>query len=493
MRGSWLAAAVLAALMLGGCGSGGGGETAPPPGAGEILTGPTTPAGSALISPAGGSFSVTPPGGTTGGITVTVPAGAYAQPRTFTVATAPIFGSTFGALFHAVSPLVLIGNGGGYASRLMTVRIPVTLPAGHFAMGFAYDPGSGTLEGLPVVRVDDTAVTLAVRHFAGVRAQAAETRLVVSSVATSELAAAATTGFRPGRDDIATPNYGSVRFTAGHGAGQAAAALWYYLAQRATGAPALSPRFPGELATLWEDDLPVIPWASAAQEALHWGTLWADVDSIFATTPDAASWNAFAYSLLLTGQPQCAGLGSALGDAVAVTVWASNGTTLSVADPGFPGDLTRTLAWQSGAFSPYQTVSKTGATVRPFATLRYLGQSAVLPWTDLAALWPSVQNGTVSHAFPEVDQRRILENGTNIRLDTSAIYHVPQIAIGAQVEGRNDYVTIYTAAGELVGSGTAVPVPLTIGDNRLGICTHRGNSPREGWEGFRWVTLKRAD
>lgn len=489
--GMWLIAGLLAAVLIG-CGGGEGGNTTPPPGGGgELLTGPSTQVASTLVSASGGTFTVSQPGNAANGVSVSVPAGAYSSARTFTVSAATVYGSTFGTLFHAISPLLVISNGGGYASRLMTVRIPVTIPAGQFAMAFAYDPDAGRLEGLPVVSETATTITIAVRHFTGVRAGQSETRLVVTAAPMADLAVAAGSGFRPGRDNLSTPNYGTARFDTGHGAGQTAAALWYYFTRRAAGDDALFTRFRGELATAWEDDVTAQAWASEAQETLTWGTLWADISTVFANTPDSVARYAGAYSLLLTADPQCVVLDGSLGDALALTVYGATTNALKVADPVAPGDAARVLEWQATAFAPYKSANKVGAALRDFTAPRYLGLSAVLPWAALGELWPDVADGSISTTLPTVDLRRILDDGTNIRLSQSSIYHDDHVKLGAQVDNRNVYVTVFSADGTELASGTVATVPLALGNNRLGLCIHRGSTVNDRWEGFQWVMLKR--
>jgi len=52
-----------------------------------------------------------------------------------------------------------------YADEIIDVTVPVTVPAGQFAMGFIYDEAAGTLQGMNTVAQDAGSITLATRHF----------------------------------------------------------------------------------------------------------------------------------------------------------------------------------------------------------------------------------------------------------------------------------------------------------------------------------------
>jgi hypothetical protein len=144
----------------------------PSPVTGTISTSAASLLSSQAITASGGAITVNKPGDPLNGMQITVPAGAYADGRTFKVSSSPITGSTFKG-FTPVSPLISVDNGGGYSSQLMTVKIPVAVPSGSFATGFIYDRSRGTLEALPLVARDNGSITIATRHFSDIVVESA--------------------------------------------------------------------------------------------------------------------------------------------------------------------------------------------------------------------------------------------------------------------------------------------------------------------------------
>ncbi|MGB2983543.1 MAG: hypothetical protein WBC63_06755, partial [Candidatus Bipolaricaulia bacterium] len=53
----------------------------------------------------------------------------------FDISYTPIVG-TIAPNVDPITPLITVDNGGDFADGAMTVTIPVTIPAGYFAMGF---------------------------------------------------------------------------------------------------------------------------------------------------------------------------------------------------------------------------------------------------------------------------------------------------------------------------------------------------------------------
>lgn len=135
-----------------------GGSTALRTGAFEEL-------GSSSIGSAGGSVEVNKPGHAMNGLRITVPASALSQTEQFRISSAPVLGHTFGEKFRPVTPVISIENGGSESSRMIRVRIPLTVPASTPVTAWYYDPENGTLD--PIVTAERGAqyVEIGVRHF----------------------------------------------------------------------------------------------------------------------------------------------------------------------------------------------------------------------------------------------------------------------------------------------------------------------------------------
>jgi len=67
---------------------------------------------------------------------MTIPANSYPNTRQFKISSAPVESQTFGSNFSPITPLISVDNGGGYSNEIISLQIPVQVPAGNFAMAF---------------------------------------------------------------------------------------------------------------------------------------------------------------------------------------------------------------------------------------------------------------------------------------------------------------------------------------------------------------------
>ncbi|MCJ7654192.1 MAG: hypothetical protein MUO97_02635, partial [Dehalococcoidia bacterium] len=218
---------------------------------GTITVGPEIEVATKTIGTSGGTITVDKPGDPLNGFQIEVPSDAYKETKTFKVSSAPIQNHTFGQYFKPLSPLITVENGGGYADKMMLVKIPVKIPKGHYAMGFFYDEKNGRLEGMPVVSIDGDSITVATRHFS---------RMSICDIDPTTSRNVTDSGFRVGSggDNWQLPNEGSF-ISCGSCVGMCATAQWYYEEKALKGAPRLygyydnngnEPKTPG----LWQDD-----------------------------------------------------------------------------------------------------------------------------------------------------------------------------------------------------------------------------------------------
>lgn len=188
-------------LALGGQATG----ATPPPGTralvtGSFTTGSAVEMGTVQATAQGGVFTANAPGQPLDGLELTVPRDAYTQALQFKLSYRPVSATTFKG-FTPISPLISIDNGGATAGDLMTLKVPVTVPAGQTVAGFIYDEKTGRLEGLPLVAVDSTSVTVATWHFSNAIIMTTDSQGIKSSIIDS--------GFRPRPDGWQFPNCGS--------------------------------------------------------------------------------------------------------------------------------------------------------------------------------------------------------------------------------------------------------------------------------------------
>lgn len=363
------------------------------------------------IKASGGTIEVRDPASEVNGMTVQVPSGAYAADTPFKISTTPFRGGGLGAfaprgLLRPVTPVIKIENGGGFAGEPLTLTIPVKKSADEFAMAFYYDEATGKLEGIPTRALTETSITVVTSHFSS---------LLVSCAGISEiegrLAAGITTGFAPGVDDFQMPNYGSVVAPGGHCAGQSIAAMYYWAElKQGKGAPPLYGLYDnnkrGKTPGLWQDDAWAIRLCSAVQEDLDGDSTIVEAQRAVRGMADPLTFLAFAYAMILTGEPQYVTLG--IGDQIgghAIVAYKIDRTGLYVADPNYPGEARRILLEDETAtpllrkFRPYGSGAnaqevKAGGTA--YDRIGYIAKSSMVDWAKVGSRWAALASGKVA-------------------------------------------------------------------------------------------------
>ena len=138
----------------------------------HITTGNPVVLTTETIGPEGGTITINKAGDPLNGYSITVPAGAYNKSVSFTISYSPILSHTYGKNLSFISPLIKVDNGGDYAVNAMTVKIPVQVPDGQFAMAFFYDDTTGKSEGVPMRKSEQKLLTVATKHFSEMAAAA---------------------------------------------------------------------------------------------------------------------------------------------------------------------------------------------------------------------------------------------------------------------------------------------------------------------------------
>jgi hypothetical protein len=86
-------------------------------------------------------------------LVLTVPSASYDSSLKFDISYSPVTSQSFGPNFNPVTPLISVENGGKYSSQMMEIKVPVTVPADYFAMGFIYDDAWRACRSLPMIRL----------------------------------------------------------------------------------------------------------------------------------------------------------------------------------------------------------------------------------------------------------------------------------------------------------------------------------------------------
>ncbi len=483
----------------------------PGPQQGVVATfglGPETPIGGDTIGPDGGVISGAD------GITISVPAAAHGEAISYTITAQEITSHDLPAPMQAVSSLYRVDNGGVLADLPVEVDIPISIPAGEFAMGFFYDRSAGSFEGMPIVGLDGDSVTVATRHFSEIVV------LWYAGMPIGQLPAPTVdTGFRPGIDDWQFVNLGSAVEPEGHCSGQSLAALWYYTEKKKAGDPALYGLFdntdadplnrvwPGTR-SLWEDDRDGYRLASALQVAQYAGGMGSYETSMFNLARrlhfsgrDGLSFSAFGMAMLVSGEPQFVGIDRYVdpnGDGVwtdarfdgghAMVVYGATESGLYVADPNYPGAF-RMIPWdpaarvlpsvtELGVLGPYSSALKAGGPGTVFNVIGYSAKSGLVDWADLGGHWPQFVAGTVGDPiFPGYGLSAVYVDGNgnaqNRGFRGRLVVAVDRIELTGDVAGEDWRLQVYdgdTLLGTAEKGGTeTVPIELDEGDNDVGV------------------------
>lgn len=437
---------------------------------GTISTGPVVVVGSETSEPESPtSLQVNDKSHPLAGLEIVIPAGSYREPLLFKVSYAPVNSTTFKNV-KPVSPLIIVENGGAYANQTMTVKVPVTIGANQFAMGFYYDAAAGTLEGMPLVDADASSVTVATQHFSS---------FFISAVDAAILSANIDSGFRPGTDDWQFVNNGSALEPKGHCAGQSLSAMWYYVTRPDGKTANLNGRYdrngktPATPDFQWDDSLSY-RFASVIQHDINWDNKDIQYFRDLYTTRPQLSLRAFAYSILATGEPQYVRIRSSTGGHALVAYRVDNGK-LYVADPNYPGNNERSIEFSGGKFQPYESGANAqeiaaGKSTR-YDTICYIGKSAFVDWNKISARWKEMKAGTIGAGlFPEYEWQVTDDKGQKDVLEEGFLTSKAYLDWGYYLDpkaGKNVYY-FFTLDGKSVKLDKDGNVPLFPGNNQVG-------------------------
>jgi len=367
---------------------------------------------------------------------ITVPVNAYSDSRTFNISYAPIQGHNFGSNFNPITPMIMIKNGGGYSSDMMTIKIPIKKAADEFAMGFLYNEVTGALEGLPVIDLSDSTITVGTRHFEtssislGKKAFNGSDltsigNVIISSIKSSYLSGQSiiNTGFQPGVDDWEFDNYGSYIATGGHCAGMSISSMYYFYEKKLHGAKSLYHLFDKYLVKgadgsdkLWMDNPQGYRFASMVQRNIWTSSLVQTVRKVLqAKSMQYLSWYAFAASMLITGEPQYVALvrNDTVRHAIVAYKISLTEKKLYVADPNYPGQE-EIITYNGTSFDPYSSKeNKNEPNPELYDGICYIPKTAFIDWDKITSLYTDFTNGIIGNGtFPSYSL--LVKNGNNV-------------------------------------------------------------------------------
>lgn len=481
-RGRFGVAVVLVAagLILAGCGP----DSDSPPASAQDE--------GVAIGSAGGTITIDDPASAIAGLSLVVPADAYPNGASFSITSQP-FAGKFPAGSEALTPLITVKNGGAFADEVMTVTIPIQLPADHFAMGF-FVAADGSFEPMGLAALSDTSITVATRHFSD---------FLIAAISETELLKKITTGFKPGLDDFHFANHGSVIERSGHCSGQCLAAAWYYCEKRRRGATPLRDHTDnnGQNPTkaLWEDDSLAYQLCTAIHHAINWTTV-TKAYKASDLSPEY-TWKAFLYSMHVTKEPQVVGVyDTDKGGGHAILAYAAEPEKglLYVADPNYPGQSNRVILYLNGAFVPYLSGDNIddilAGNISTYEKILYFAKTSYMPWSKLGSLWAKYEDGSVGRGvFPEYQLMTIPSKTGDKPKELFTGMGMPETSMEVEVvEKYSDLdVKFCVRQGGAFGPwGSKHTVKLTPGKNRVGFFL--AGSVANGkykYMDFRWMDI----
>ena len=494
--------------------------------------------GNSNIGSSGGVLSIT--SGDLSGMTLTVPSNSYTNTKPFIVSTADIGNSEFGKYIKPLTPVIKVENGGGYANRILELKIPVKIPDGHFPLAFYLDENTQKLEPIPINAYSSSSVTVTTRHFStssltsgytssgGARQKSGSpyANLIISSMAESVInnSSIIASGFKPGTDDWEFINKGSYLATGGHCAGQNMAAMWYYFEKKPTEGKLFN-KF-NTVDKIQEENSQGYRFSSVIHRDLEWdGEVVRMFDKYIDKNQslDKYKWYAIAGAMLVTGEPQGVGIYipdgvSADGtpkygghDLICYQVDVKSGQ-LYISDPNTPGKG-QTINLTGEKFDPYIASYIGGEQGRPFPYVTYYAKTAYIDWEKIGKRWAEVLNkkiGSVApNNFPDYSfwvndgAGYEIKDSLNTDLDTLRLVTVSanaQLYYPNKFNGKYTIGTkVYDEKGNLLVTqdGTHKKfVLLKPGINKLGVYVYAwkstaktGSNYKELYIDFKWITV----
>jgi PKD repeat protein len=367
-----------------------------------------------LVSPGGGTLTYTKAGDPLNGLTLIVPAAAYPVATTWSIVADSSIAVPLPTGFSQIGPVLVIGNGQGYADSNMTLTVPLQIAATDAVVPFYFDPVSKTLEPIPMVDITDTSATLATTHFssdlmaipgkpptvrASLRAGFGDVRVVWVRTPVAQLTGTFSSTFLPGVDDWEFVNDGEYLSPLGDCEGMSISAMYYhyYYRQGDHPGPGLYHQFDVSLEN---------PWDNVQGEHLV-GSVQLDMEDRFATnstglqvliaqkgaavlaTARSLTVNWILLSLKLNKAPVLLGLRRpGAGHAVIAYAATSDGTNtaVSISDPNAPGRPS-SMSFAGGALAPVDFKTKASTLSARYSEAYALGVSAEVPLSQLESRW----------------------------------------------------------------------------------------------------------
>ncbi len=459
------------------------------------------------------------PGDSLDGLMMYVPDRDFAANRRFKISYQPVTSHSLGPSFNPASPLITISCGGGFSDSIVTMEIPVRLAEGQFAMGFLYDEQEGTLEGMPLLKLEKDRVVVALRNFShskhikgnSLAAQAGDitgdvVKFIVSAINEEKLDGGVESGFYPGVDDMPNVNCGTFLNRNGICDGQSQAMLWYYDNKKMKGAPPLYQLLDNDggmpTPNCHFDDRKAIMFASYLQtenkdHLLPFYWLMRGYNLEFGSLlGDKMTLRAFAYAIMLTKQPQYVAIAQVEGNSHAMLIYKVRGNEMYVADPNFPGNRERRIVYDpvTGRFKPYSSKVNSESPGVDFVSFFYYGKTALHSYHYAEKYWKKVENGTIGKGDYPAVKVQVMEkkDGQLVTKELPDDYELRRTegfmpSLMPDAPGYEGNGFFCDTAGRYSRDFSDIIRGKT-GVQMIGVCLY-DNDMFARWAGFRWVKI----
>jgi len=472
----------------------------------KLATGASIKIVSQNILQTGGVVVVNKTGSTINGLTINIPDSAYTDGRTFNISTSEISKHEFGKEITILTPLITISNGGGYSNKPMTIRVPVKIPAGQFALAFQYDESTQKIEALPLIYEDSTEVQFITRHFANsdiaqnkvtiLDDAKVKSSIFISSIDAATLDGTFDTGFEMGIDNFQFVNWGSYIAIGGHCGGQSIATMWYYNTKKKSGSPGLYGIFDNDginrTPEIWFDDVHAYRFCSVIQKKMHWTNMdiYRSINKNW--DRDLVTYRSIAFAIRETGISQCLYVSN---DSIAHAIVAyktSNGR-ISVCDPNFPEQEKREIVFNKGLgdFEPYYSGSNAGSVGRAYHQIYLAANSALIDYDLVKDLYNQTLRGTIGNdLYPLVSIK--VRNSNNDYVELKNGITIPQqVTLDVSAFGFQPSFIVWDYDTKQQIAWNVRDFKLSTGKHKIGVYYHDpfNQSDNSGYIGFNWYDI----
>jgi hypothetical protein len=382
----------LALILLAGCSSAKDAPVIPTQPPVVVATPFRTLFDAASVGAGGGVLQYSKTGDALDGLTLTVPADAYANAGTWTVVADSTVVAPLPAGFTQAGPALVISTSQGFAASPITLKMPLAIGATATVVPLYYN----TVTPSQTARrsAADTVALSCERVFGGIC-------MIFAKVPNALLQGTFNSSFLPGRDDWEFINYGDFNAPGGDCEGMSITAMYFHYYVLASGG--LYHKYDASVTNQW-DNVQGIRFAGAVQRDAAdypFNQIAAIINKAESTNTSinslASDW--LVATLKLTGRPVLVALKKGTnpgGHAVIAYAASMSGTTttISFADPNHPG-LARTMKFEAGTLAPVSLQLNAGVSANDYDRAFALGVSAEVPLKTVDARYAEFKAKTV--------------------------------------------------------------------------------------------------